>query len=63
MKNWKQKTLRFLKYFGLFLVLSIGAAFVFRDALLQKAITKIFGYILDKSVDVGIAILLNGLLK
>jgi len=41
MKNWKQKTLRFLKYFGLFLVLSIGAAFVFRDALLQKAITKI----------------------
>ena len=41
MKNWKQKTLRFLKYFGLFLALSIGAAFVFRDALLQKAITKI----------------------
>ena len=41
MKNWKQKTLRFLKYFGLFLALSIGAAFVFRDALLQKAIAKI----------------------
>jgi len=41
MKNWKQKTLRFLKYFGLFLVLTIGAAFVFRDALLQKAIAKI----------------------
>ena len=41
MKNWKQKAGRFLMYFGIAFLVLLFAAFIFRDALLQKAIAKI----------------------
>ena len=41
MRTKKQKALLFLKFFAAFLALSIVLLFVFREALLQKAISKI----------------------
>jgi hypothetical protein len=41
MRTKKQKVLLFLKCFAVFIALSIVLLFVFRNALLQKAITKI----------------------
>lgn len=41
MRTKKQKALLFLKFFAAFLALSIVLLFVFREALLQKAIAKI----------------------
>ncbi len=41
MRTKKQKALLFLKFFAAFLAISIVLLFVFREALLQKAITKI----------------------
>ena len=41
MRTKKQKALLFLKFLAVFIALSIVMLFVFREALLQKAITKI----------------------
>jgi hypothetical protein len=41
MRTKKQKSLFFLKFLAVFIALSIVMLFVFREALLQKAITKI----------------------
>ena len=41
MKNCKQKAGRFLMYFGIAFLVLLCVAFIFRDALLQKAIAKI----------------------